>query len=408
MESARRKYVVAGAGSLAVVLATGWLAASRPELLADPDVVLIGGRLPGAVTGGLLIGTGLLGVLAALIATSIATSIAGADPGRRTDRFAMLVAAWSIVVFGVLAQSTAGIALAGYLMALALPAALVVLVVQLLRRYPRGRVPLLLVVAGLIGAGVVSGVLSGPPLARLAAAMAGGLAAAGPRLLLALTVTAAAGGWLVVLWSSLRREPAWGRSAAWVARHRTPITVVAALGPVPYALARLTWLTPWPQFSPVAAALSPETRLWGLLLGGAALLGSVLTIGLIRPWGERFPRWMPGLAGREVPVAVAAVPGGVVATVLCVSAIPMIALSFAASADGLGLTDFWSRLLMVLVLPLWLWGPMLALAVWGYVEHRAQRRGASPAAPVEWSGRRSARRSTRRSVGRVAPGREVA
>lgn len=395
--------MVAGAGSLAVVLVTGWLAVSRPELLGDPDVVLIGGRLSGAVTGGLLISTGLLGVLAALIVTLIA----GAGPGRRTGLLAMVVAAWSSAVFGVLAQSTAGIALAGYLMALALPAALAVLVVQLLRRYPRGRLPLLLVVVGLIAAGVVSGVLSGPPLARLAGAMAGGLLAAGPRLLLALAVTAAAGGWLVVLWSGLRREPVWSQVAAWVVRHRTPITVVAALGPVPYALARLTWLTPWPQFSPVAAALTPETRLWGLLLGGAALLGSVLTVGLIRPWGERFPRWMPGLAGREVPVAVAAVPGGVVATVLCVSAIPMIALSFASSADGLGLTDWWSRLLMVLVLPLWLWGPMLALAVWGYVEHRTRSREAQ-AAPVERTQRTSVRGSTRRSFGRVARGHEAA
>jgi hypothetical protein len=95
-----------------------------------------------------------------------------------------------------------------------------------------------------------------------------------------------------------------------VVRHRRRLTIVAALGPVPYALARATWLTPWPQFGGPVEDMPPEVRLWGLLLGGAAALGAVLTIGLIRPWGEVFPRWMPGLAGRPVPIRAAAVSGG--------------------------------------------------------------------------------------------------
>ena len=48
----------------------------------------------------------------------------------------------------------------------------------------------------------------------------------------------------------------------------------------------------------------------------------MLTIGLICRWGEIFPRWMPFLAGRPVPVLAAAGPGSFIAAILIVSAIP--------------------------------------------------------------------------------------
>jgi len=97
------------------------------------------------------------------------------------------------------------------------------------------------------------------------------------------------------------------------------------------------------------------------------MLGFVLTLGLVRPWGERFPRWMPGVAGRPVPVAAAAVPGGIVAAVLCTSAVPMLHdLTLTGAGSGLGVDSVVDRVAMAVVFPFWLWGPMLALAVWGY------------------------------------------
>jgi hypothetical protein len=149
-----------------------------------------------------------------------------------------------------------------------------------------------------------------------------------------------------------------------VVRHRRGLTVVAALGPVPYALARATWLTPWPQFGGPVETLTPEIRLWGLLLGGAAALGAVLTVGLIRPWGEVFPGWMPGLAGRSVPIRAAAIPGGIVAALVTLAAVPMLA---AMLSGDLAVGD---KVLSVLLFPFSIWGPALALAVWGYVAHR--------------------------------------
>lgn len=69
---------------------------------------------------------------------------------------------------------------------------------------------------------------------------------------------------------------------------------------------------------------------------------------------------------------VAAVPGGLVATILTASAVPMLMMG----AD----VEWMSALAGALLFPFWLWGPVLALAVWGYVVHRQQTVvGASPA-----------------------------
>jgi hypothetical protein len=161
------------------------------------------------------------------------------------------------------------------------------------------------------------------------------------------------------------------RATAWVVRHRRAITIVAATGPLPYALFRLTWLTPWPQ---LGSDIDMSTRIWGLVLSSGAWLGFSLTLGLIRPWGEVFPRWMPGLAGRRVPIAAAAVPGGLIAVTLIFSAVPMLLLG---RGNSIG-----DQILGAIAFPCWYWGPALALAVWGYVAHRLQseRAGALDAA----------------------------
>jgi hypothetical protein len=123
--------------------------------------------------------------------------------------------------------------------------------------------------------------------------------------------------------------------------------------------------------SPADEALTPEIRLWGLLLGGGALLGSVLTVGLIRPWGVTFPRWMPWCAGRTVPPAAAIVPGGVVAGILCASAAPMLQLMlFPEPGEVFGGTSLLGQMEAVVIFPFWIWGPALALAVWGYARAR--------------------------------------
>ncbi|WP_067825468.1 hypothetical protein [Actinomadura kijaniata] len=51
-------------------------------------------------------------------------------------------------------------------------------------------------------------------------------------------------------------------------------------------------------------------------LSAVSLGAALLTVGLVRPWGEVFPRWIPGLGGRRVPVLAAVVPALVGAALL--------------------------------------------------------------------------------------------
>src|SRR5699024_11857442 len=64
------------------------------------------------------------------------------------------------------------------------------------------------------------------------------------------------------------------RTEAWVLRHRRRLTIIAACGPLPYALIRLTWLTPWPLLGGCVAEADPSLRLWGLAISGGAWLRS--------------------------------------------------------------------------------------------------------------------------------------
>jgi hypothetical protein len=80
------------------------------------------------------------------------------------------------------------------------------------------------------------------------------------------------------------------------------------------------------------------------------------------------PRW----SGRPVPVRAATIPGGLVAAALCLSALPMLRDSLVPDAGetvftGLSLLE---RLGATLIFPFWIWGPALALAVWGYALSR--------------------------------------
>jgi hypothetical protein len=152
-------------------------------------------------------------------------------------------------------------------------------------------------------------------------------------------------------WTSPEAAARWGRVA----------TVVAALCALPYGLLRMTWLTPWPfGMDPAEFAAVPEMRLHGLLLGLAALAGAVLTTGLVARWGEVWPRWVPVVRGRPVPRAAAVVPGGVVAALFTVAAVPMMIMSIASG-------ELWG----LVVFPFVVWGPALGIAVLGYALRRA-------------------------------------
>lgn len=101
----------------------------------------------------------------------------------------------------------------------------------------------------------------------------------------------------------------WGRWA----------TAVAVAVPCLYAATRWAWALGIPLG--ISEELLREGQAEGIWLAGASLAtvavgGAVLTRGLVQEWGEVFPRWIPFLAGRRVPPALAIVPASVVSVVL--------------------------------------------------------------------------------------------
>ncbi|WP_372407316.1 hypothetical protein [Streptomyces luteireticuli] len=104
-----------------------------------------------------------------------------------------------------------------------------------------------------------------------------------------------------------------------------------------------------------------------------------LTLGLVRPWGERVPQWIPVLGGRAVNprlvVAVACTGAVLLTLVLTVTAGTQVALQV---GDG-ALRGGWLWLLFACYAPLAAWGPLLAAVTVSYHRrHRPVRRLSVP------------------------------
>jgi hypothetical protein len=115
-------------------------------------------------------------------------------------------------------------------------------------------------------------------------------------------------------WNSPSIAARWGRTAVYV----------SMVVPVFYALTRYAWALGIPLgISEESLRLGQGSGLWiaGLFLATFGLVGAVLTLGLVQRWGEVFPRWMIGLAGRRVPIALAVVPASIVSVLLMVGGI---------------------------------------------------------------------------------------
>lgn len=142
-------------------------------------------------------------------------------------------------------------------------------------------------------------------------------------------------------------------------------TLLAIEAPLVYALSRVLMFLHVPGFDAVDGVV-----LWaGLGLAAASIGGACLTWGLVRPWGERFPRWMLGLAGRRVPIGLAVVPALVVAAFVATSSRAI--LVGLATADADERHELLSFPLIWLPQLLWpLWAAALALAALHYRERR--------------------------------------
>lgn len=353
----RTRVLVLLAAALAAVVVSllSLLRMLIPGFLADLPAGLLGRLGPGVELSLALTG-GLAALAVSLLA--LAGRRAGHPPAAGMRIAGLLAAA-------LLTFTTPGgvVPTAGYTFALTVLAGIVVLIVLIVLRRPWTGVLLAAVVVALVVYAVTSFEAD-----QLLPHVFGALVTTAPLMALAVAHVVAAGG--LVVWMIADERSAQGRVARFVQRRRVAITVVAAACSLPYAFARATWLTPWPILGGGADMFDadPSVRVMGLILGLGMLTGGFLTLGLVRPWGERFPRFLAGIGGRPVPVALAVIPAVAVAVLFTAAGIEF-------ALEGVGQAG--SSLTLFMMFPFWLWGPLLGLAAWGYALHRRERAGAA-------------------------------
>ncbi|MCX5193793.1 hypothetical protein OOK31_07790 [Streptomyces sp. NBC_00249] len=106
---------------------------------------------------------------------------------------------------------------------------------------------------------------------------------------------------------------------------------------------------------------------------------ALLALGLVSRWGEIWPRWIPGLGGRPVPVAAAVIPAGLGAAALMVFPYALVMMASGRMLDGTPatgglITHGWQTVAFwISYVPLAAWGPLLAVLT---VHYYRRRRGA--------------------------------
>ena len=165
-----------------------------------------------------------------------------------------------------------------------------------------------------------------------------------------------------------------------LARWGTAVTWVAFVMPLPYGMTRLAWALGIPLAIDQDVAANPlTTRIGEAGLRTLAIGGGILTLGLIRPWGGIWPRWIPSLAGRRIPVAVPSLLGGLVAIVVTVGGFSFVrlvlinAMGLAPEPAAPPTTTGWATWA-----PGWLWpfwGIALGMATTAYYHRRRDRGG---------------------------------
>jgi hypothetical protein len=143
-------------------------------------------------------------------------------------------------------------------------------------------------------------------------------------------------------WTAPGAAARWGR---WAVR-------VSFVVPVLYAVTRGAWALGIPLG--ITDEFLRELQSTGLVWAGAGLAavavgGAFLTLGLVRRWGEVFPRWMPFLSGRRVPIPLAVVPAALVSVLVTAAGLMFVRLAlFGAFNLGkftLTLDENWAALL---------------------------------------------------------------
>ncbi|MFG3283200.1 hypothetical protein [Streptomyces sp. NPDC048111] len=110
-----------------------------------------------------------------------------------------------------------------------------------------------------------------------------------------------------------------------------------------------------------------------LILSAVSQAAACLTLGLVKPWGERIPRWAPWMGGRRIPPSVVVIPaaGGAAAVMALCAAVslvpggPLDNPDFPHGAAGV--------VMDICYAPLLAWGPLVAALTIAYARrHRVE------------------------------------
>jgi hypothetical protein len=177
-----------------------------------------------------------------------------------------------------------------------------------------------------------------------------------------------------------------GRREAKVAVDRSPAlmrwgkaaTYAAFLLPLPYGITRLAWALGLPLGINQDLSGNPLTaRIGEAGLATLAIGGGTVTLGLIRPWEEIWPRWIPLVGGRRVPVR-AAVTAASLGTIFIFGVYayallnPIVRFRVAPDIPGCPspLDGPGAWVAVASYAPLLAWGPLLAVVTVAYYRRR--------------------------------------
>lgn len=104
---------------------------------------------------------------------------------------------------------------------------------------------------------------------------------------------------------------------------------------------------------------------------------ALLTLGLVRPWGERLPYWLPYCGGRAIRPMAVVFPAALGAAALTGLTVLFTGQLLAGVEDDGRLGDTAGTVLELCYLPLFLWGPLLGAVTVSYCLRR--RRTTNPA-----------------------------
>ena len=167
------------------------------------------------------------------------------------------------------------------------------------------------------------------------------------------------------LYCGRRDDPEGWTSADQAARWGHIAVLVGLVGPMFYTFTRYAWVLGFPlgmNEERFRSGQTDGTMMGAFSLGTFILVGAILMLGLVQRWGEIFPRWMIGLAGRRVPIALAVVPASLASVLLLVGGIGIWfdVPQMVANVVATGAVDH--ELISALVFEL---GPTLLFPVWG-------------------------------------------